>query len=175
MSATLPIDLDPDALHAELAAQLAAGTLGIDPADLQAFDLDPSTLGADFQLSVTGSHAKVTLMAPEEGGHYTLHGSANLRSSASIEQFALENDADLYAFHLAWIQALESQYHTIDNRRGAAPKRHQWQAVQQAAAPSKSPTTPDHAPRTNSAPPPPSAAPKHADARSAPSEIDRPS
>lgn len=312
MSATLPIDLDPDALHAELAAQLAAGTLDIDPADLQAFDLDPSTLGADdfaltsqiktryhvpqrskplhprlivyehaqrlaadlgplaepgdrahavvsgqfvfgefieawikannwlipdlycatlslsgdnidslanllhgdyvqrlhltvsdywyshergrnglvgyaykeldidpdgdrFQLSVTGSHAKVTLMAPEEGGHYTLHGSANLRSSASIEQFALKNDADLYAFHLAWIQALESQYHTIDNRRGAAPKRHQWQAVQQAAAPSKSPTTPDHAPRTNSAPPPPSAAPKHADARSAPSEIDRPS
>ena len=95
-------------------------------------ELDIGAEGEDrLQLSVTGSHAKVTLMAPAEGGHYVLHGSANLRSSASIEQFALENDADLYQFHLAWIQALESQYHTVrhTSRAQAAPKRSQWQQV----------------------------------------------
>ena len=110
--------------------------------------------GDRFQLSVTGSHAKVTLLAPAEGGHYVLHGSANLRSSASIEQFALEHDPELYGFHLDWIQALESQYHTIRHTTTGrvAPKRQQWQAVQQAAARSKSPTTPDPEPRTNSAP-----------------------
>jgi hypothetical protein len=123
----------------------------------QELDLDPD--GDRFQLSVTGSHAKVTLMAPAEGGHYVLHGSANLRSSASIEQFALENDPDLYAFHLAWIQALEAQYHTIrtTSTERVALKRHQWQTVQQAVPSSNAPTTPDPVPPTKRAPPPPRA------------------
>lgn len=103
--------------------------------------------GDRFQLTVTGSHAKVCLLAPidEATGaplaHYVLHGSANLRSSASIEQLAIEHDPELYAFHLAWLQALEAQYSTIHPHQPgpAAKKDHQWQQVARTGAP----TTPD--------------------------------
>lgn len=100
-------------------------------------------IGSDrFQLTVTGSHAKICLLAPideETGdtlGHYVLHGSANLRSSANIEQLCIENDPDLYRFHLDWLTALESQYHTIHPHQPghAAGKRQQWQHVAHSEA-----------------------------------------
>lgn len=89
-------------------------------------------LGGDrFQLTVTGSHAKVCLIETDNGARLVLHGSANLRSSSSIEQLAIEHDPDLYAFHLEWLQALEAQYHTIHPQQPgpAAPKRLQWEAL----------------------------------------------
>lgn len=84
-----------------------------------------------FQLSVTGSHCKIALFATDMT-HHVMHGSANLRSSASIEQMTIENNHDLYRFHYGWLSALEAQYHTIyPQQPGAqAPKRRQWQAVE---------------------------------------------
>lgn len=115
--------------------------------DLVPYAYDNLDLGGDrFQLTVTGSHAKVCLIGTDQGARLVLHGSANLRSSASIEQLAIEHDPDLYAFHLEWLQALEAQYHTIHPQQPgpAAPKRLQWQTV----APTPNATAPAPAPRT---------------------------
>lgn len=90
--------------------------------------------GDRFQLTVTGSHSKVCLIGTDQGARYVLHGSANLRSSASIEQLAIEHDPDLHQFHQSWLLALEDQYHTIHQKQPgpAAPKRKQWEAVHSA-------------------------------------------
>lgn len=115
--------------------------------------------GDRFQLTVTGSHAKVALIATDQGARYVLHGSANLRSSVSMEQIAIEHDPALYGFYHAIHQALEAQYHTIHPQQPgpAAPKRTQWQTVADsshattpAVAPPGSATPP--APRSNAAP-----------------------
>ena len=105
--------------------------------DLVPYAYQELDLGADrFQLTVTGSHAKVALIETADGAAYVLHGSANLRSSASIEQLAIEHDPALLAFHRDWLQALEAQYHTIHPQQPgpAAPKRHQWQTVAHSSA-----------------------------------------
>lgn len=118
-------------------------------------------LGGDrFQLSVTASHAKVALIQTTQGARYVLHGSANLRSSASIEQLAIEHDPELYAFHQSWLAALEAQYHTIhpDQPGPAAPKRKQWQTLRLSAPPTTAAPTP----------PPPAAAPPSKCVASAP-------
>ena len=138
--------------------------------------------GDRFQLSVTMSHAKVTLLAPIDEvtgkvlGHYVIHGSANLRSSASIEQICIENDPALFAFHLDWLSALESQYRTIrpDQPGPAGPKRKQWQSITQAST--APPTagaraTPSTTRAKTPAPPPAGARPKPAAVPSAPSNL----
>lgn len=112
--------------------------------------------GDRFQLFVIGSHTKIALIATADGARYVIYGSANLRSAGQIEQITIEHDPDLYAFHLAWLQALEAQYSTIDHTqpRRMAPKRQQWQAVTSTAAP----TTNGNAPPTRPAPKPPTRA-----------------
>lgn len=120
--------------------------------------------GDRFQLTVTGSHAKVALIATDQGACYVLHGSANLRSSISMEQIAIEHDPDLYGFYLDIHQALEAQYHTIYPQQPgpAAPKRSQWQQIAQVSAAA---TTPAVAPPGSARPPAPrsSAAPRSND------------
>lgn len=115
-------------------------------------------LGGDrFQLSVTASHAKVTTFATSTGARYVLHGSANLRSSASIEQFAIEHDPELHDFHRAWLSALESQYHTIHPEQPghATSKRKQWQTLkhsaQQTTGANAPPTPAKPTPKTSAA------------------------
>ena len=134
--------------------------------------------GERFQLTVTVSHAKVTCLTPIDEvtgdpiGHYVLHGSANLRSSASIEQFAIEHDHALHAFHTEWLQALEAQYSTIyPHQPGpAAPKRSQWQQVQPTApSTTAAPAPPSPTPPARPAPRKSAAWPKPAAAPSAPS------
>lgn len=39
-----------------------------------------------------------------------MHGSANLRSSRNMEQFAIDNDRDLYEFHAGWILPLVERF-----------------------------------------------------------------
>ena len=136
--------------------------------------------GDRFQLSVTMSHAKITLIAPideatgQPQGHYVIHGSANLRSSSSIEQITIEHDPDLCAFHREWLAALEEQYSTIHPHQPgpAGPKRQQWQQIQKSSAASiiAAPATPSPRPKTAPPPPPSAAWPKPAAAPSAPSE-----
>lgn len=116
----------------------------------------PEALPADlrrFQLAVSGSHAKIALIRLATGERYTLAGSANLRSSASIELLTCEEDPALFDFHREWMASLEALYRTINHqipnpsRRKTPGKRHQWQT----AAPSATSTTPGSAQATPSA------------------------
>jgi hypothetical protein len=106
-----------------------------------------------FQLSVSCSHGKVALIRLSTGERYTLVGSANLRSSASIEILTVEDDPAVFAFHREWLAALETLYSTINHDhphpsdRKTPGKRHQWQR----AAPTAASTTPDPEPATHGA------------------------
>lgn len=58
-----------------------------------------------FCLAVAGTHTKVALLAMGER-RIVLHGSANLRSSRSIETVTVETSPELYDFHLGWHDAI---------------------------------------------------------------------
>lgn len=52
-----------------------------------------------FTLSVAAIHTKTVHFKTDGGRHIVMHGSANLRSSANIEQFTLEDNEQLYRFY----------------------------------------------------------------------------
>ena len=54
---------------------------------------------------VTRNHAKVVVII-QPPNFYTIAGSANLRSSDNIEQFAIWNDEEISKFHIAWMSEL---------------------------------------------------------------------
>lgn len=76
------------------------------------------TLGQSekFRLAAAGLHTKVTLIRTSCGKHIVMHGSANLRSSRNLEQFVIENDPDLYAFHRAWMEQILGQFQAKSKR-----------------------------------------------------------
>ena len=51
------------------------------------------------------NHAKLLLMALDDGRRIVVESSANLRSCRNVEQFTISHDAGLYDFHAAWIDA----------------------------------------------------------------------
>ena len=55
--------------------------------------------------AVTRNHAKVIIII-QPPNFYTVAGSANLRSSDNIEQFAIWNDPEVSNFHLNWMKEL---------------------------------------------------------------------
>ena len=59
-------------------------------------------------LKVARCHAKIMLV-PTELGSFVFEGSANLRSSDTIEQLTIFNDPELLAFHASWMDELISQ------------------------------------------------------------------
>lgn len=65
-----------------------------------------------FQFAVAGIHTKITLMRIGDR-KLVMHGSANLRSSRSIENFVIETDPVGYDFHRAWHQTILDHYGTI--------------------------------------------------------------
>ncbi len=72
------------------------------------------------QFSVVRTHGKATLMEMEKGASYVITGSANLRSTSTIENFLVENDAVLLNWYKAWLAALEEQYRGANNARQRA-------------------------------------------------------
>lgn len=94
---------------------------------------------AEFQLSVTRSHGKVTLMQTAAGEYYVITGSANLRSTSTIENFVIENDRGLFEWHRDWLSKLEAQYFTYNeginiHSRKTLPKGEQWQILDNTEA-----------------------------------------
>jgi len=67
-----------------------------------------------FQLSVVGHHMKVCIFETDEGEHIVISGSANLRSSGSIEQFTIEESEELYNFYLQSFEGVIKEYKTIN-------------------------------------------------------------
>ena len=76
--------------------------------------------GGRFQLSVAGSHCKIACFETFEGLKFTIHGSANLRSSSNTEQFALVEDPAFYDFNMAYINTIHDHYKTINQNIEAA-------------------------------------------------------
>jgi len=56
------------------------------------------------RVAIARSHAKVWTFGP-----YSFEGSGNLRSCKSLEQLTIVNDAELAAFHAAWIDELVAE------------------------------------------------------------------
>lgn len=52
-----------------------------------------------FQLAVAGIHTKTCHILTEDGRKIVIHGSANLRSSANVEQITIEENEQLYDFY----------------------------------------------------------------------------
>lgn len=80
-----------------------------------------------FQLAAAGTHCKVCLIETHCGKFFTIHGSANLRSSGNVEQIQIEEGKVLYDFNLQYHLSILETYKTIKKSL-----RHDklWQAVQ---------------------------------------------
>lgn len=76
--------------------------------------------GDRFQFSVAGSHCKIACFETFEGLKFTIHGSANLRSSANTEQFSIVEDPEFYDFNMEYINTIHQQYKTINHDIKAA-------------------------------------------------------
>ncbi len=75
--------------------------------------LDYEGAPCEFQLAVAGTHCKTVLIETTGGAKLVIHGSANLRSSRSLEQFSIEENADLYDFHAEYSDRILETYRTI--------------------------------------------------------------
>jgi hypothetical protein len=64
-------------------------------------------LDGHAELKIARCHAKILLL-PTATDSFVLEGSANLRSSGTVEQMTLFNDPDLLAFHRSWMEELEN-------------------------------------------------------------------
>lgn len=81
---------------------------GLIPYMLQQLDIDNR-----FDLLVFRNHTKLTLM--EIGNiNLVMTGSANLRSSRSVEQFAIQESKDLYSFYRQWFDEHADRYSIIN-------------------------------------------------------------
>lgn len=98
-----------------------------------------------FQLAVAGSHTKIVTFETYGGKKFVMHGSANLRSSACLEQTTIEENPGLYDFYLDFHESILKEYSVIKK-----PIRHKklWQAVRknmQATTPAEGPDGPPEA------------------------------
>jgi hypothetical protein len=67
-----------------------------------------------FQLCVGGIHTKTTQFETMGGRKIIIHGSANLRSSGSVEQFTIEENERLYDFYDEVFTRIIEKYKTIN-------------------------------------------------------------
>lgn len=67
-----------------------------------------------FQLAVAGSHTKTVTMETLGGKFIVMHGSANLRSSANLEQFTIEENRELHDFYKEYQDRIIDKYRTIN-------------------------------------------------------------
>lgn len=66
-----------------------------------------------LQLAVAGTHTKITTMLTDDL-NIVVHGSANLRSSANVEQFCIEENEGLYEFYDDFHKKILEKYATIN-------------------------------------------------------------
>ena len=78
-----------------------------------AYIYDKLDMGNRFQLAVAGVHTKIALLNID-GWKLVIHGSANFRSSRSLEVFTVESNPDLYDFHKDWHDKLAAAHATIN-------------------------------------------------------------
>ena len=66
-----------------------------------------------LQLAVANVHTKTAQLETAGGKKIIAHGSANLRSSGSIEQFTIEENPELYDFYDEMFNRILERYATI--------------------------------------------------------------
>ncbi len=81
-----------------------------------------------FQLAVAGSHCKTYQFLTSGGKKIVIHGSVNMRSSDNIEQFVIEDNAELYDFNKEYQELIIEKYKTINKSvRGGKL----WEAIKE--------------------------------------------
>jgi hypothetical protein len=70
-----------------------------------------------FQLAVASIHTKTAQFETLGGRKIVIHGSANLRSSANIEQFTIEENEELYTFYDEHFGNIIARYATINKKK----------------------------------------------------------
>ncbi|MDD3410287.1 MAG: hypothetical protein PHY12_05715 [Eubacteriales bacterium] len=86
------------------------------------------------QIAFCNTHCKIICIETAKGNFYTIHGSANLRSSNSIEQIMFEEGKELYDFNAQIMDGIAEAYGTIDHSVQREVRGMQsWQAVADAA------------------------------------------
>lgn len=97
--------------------------------------------GSDrVQIAFGGWHCKVITLETVDGHTITLHGSANLRSSNSVEQVMVEADArDLHDFNARIMEGIAEQFGTINHKVDIHKLRRlegrkAWEATKQCRA-----------------------------------------
>jgi hypothetical protein len=79
-----------------------------------------------WTFAVAGEHTKVAQMQLSNGKFLVFHGSANLRSSANVEQFAVHCDRELYIFNQEWMEIILEDYKL--NKKALRVKR-LWEKI----------------------------------------------
>lgn len=69
-----------------------------------------------LDVAVASVHTKIMAIETTKGNHLVMHGSANLRSSSSVEQLAAECDDGLYEFVTDYGQRIIDRYNTVNHR-----------------------------------------------------------
>lgn len=75
--------------------------------------LDSEEFRGRFQLSVSHIHTKTFQVETSDGRKLIMQGSANLCSSANIEQFIFEENPEVYDFYENLFKKFSNKYHTI--------------------------------------------------------------
>jgi hypothetical protein len=70
-----------------------------------------------FQFAVAAIHTKTAQFETLGGRKIIIHGSANLRSSANIEQFTIEENEELYTFYDEQFGKIIERYTTINKKK----------------------------------------------------------
>jgi len=60
-----------------------------------------------FNVFYTNTHQKIVLIETKQGGKVIMHGSANLKSSQSLEQLMIQENKELYDFNYKYFQSLK--------------------------------------------------------------------
>lgn len=106
--------------------------IGSDKYTLVPYMYDELDMDDRFQCAFTNTHMKAALIHSRKGTHYTLTGSANLRSSSSLEQFDLEEGAERYHFFHDALSSLVEKYATINYKKPKIERGFKsWQAVRE--------------------------------------------
>ena len=79
-----------------------------------------------FQLAVAGIHTKTCHFETTGGKKIIIHGSADLRSSGNIEQFTIEDNAELYEFYDEIYNSIINRYATI---KKAIRRKQLWDVI----------------------------------------------
>jgi hypothetical protein len=74
-------------------------------------------IGNKFQLSVCDNKSKIILIQSDDDGgrKYVIHGSANLSSSYSLEQFCIEENEQLFDFNIEFFDEIIENFKTINH------------------------------------------------------------